>query len=375
MKRDQVVNQILKQINGGQSPVVGFGDSDFARVAKETNCRIPWKFLEQYKIGGVYDFSSLDKCSSANITPDVPAAPKVTPTKNDVVSPNFYIPTKDPNFVLFGDMKIVDEIIRSKMFLPTFIYGDTGLAKSSSVIEICARKKRELIRLNVNAMTDESDMIGHFSLVDGNTVFDKGPLIQAMERGAILLIDEITALNPANAFLLFTALEGKEVYIKKTNEKIIPAPGFNIIATDNTVGRGSADGRFAGTNIQNDAFLDRFLVGVKYDYPTASMEKKILQNVAPDMPETTIKSIVRWANIIRQSFNDGIVDENISVRRLVSIVRVYSLFGDMKTSINLVLNRMESDTKNSFMEFFEKIVEDPEFGNVDFESTESSLDE
>lgn len=284
----------------------------------------------------------------------------------------FYIPTKDNAFVAFGPMRDLNTIVSSRVFLPTYIYGDTGIAKSMSVVQACARNKRELFRVNVNINTDEEDFIGGFRLVDGETVFQKGPLVLAMERGAILLIDEISALSPSNAFCLFSVLEGNELYIKKTNEKIRPADGFNIIVTDNTKGKGSTTGRFVGTNVQNDALLDRFVVALEYVYPTAAQELRIL-NAVDNRNEELNRNLIKWANIVRTSFADGLVDENISVRKLVSILNINRVFDNIKTSINLALNRYEADTKESILSLFDKVVVDPTYGDLNFDDPESSV--
>lgn len=284
----------------------------------------------------------------------------------------FYIPTKDNAFVSFGPMRDLNTIISSRAFLPTYIYGDTGIAKSMSVVQACARNKRELFRVNVNINTDEEDFIGGFRLIDGETVFQKGPLVLAMERGAILLIDEISALSPSNAFCLFSVLEGNELYIKKTNEKIRPADGFNIIVTDNTKGKGSMTGRFVGTNVQNDALLDRFVVALEYVYPTAAQELRIL-NAVDNRNEELNRNLIKWANIVRTSFADGLVDENISVRKLVSILNINKVFDNIKTAINLALNRYEADTKESILSLFEKVVVDPTYGELNFDDPEVEL--
>ena len=284
----------------------------------------------------------------------------------------FYIPSKSKTFVSFGPMKQLETIVASEAFLPTYIYGDTGIAKSMSVVQAAARNKRELFRVNVNINTDEEDFVGGFRLVDGETVFQKGPLVLAMERGALLLIDEISALSPSNAFCLFSVLEGNELYIKKTNERIRPAKGFNIIVTDNTKGKGSLTGRFVGTNVQNDALLDRFVVSLEYGYPSASQELRIL-NAVDNSNEELNRNLIKWANMVRKSFADGLVDENVSVRKLVSILDINRVFNDIKTSINLALNRFEENTKAAILDLFDKVVVDPTYGALDFNDPETSV--
>lgn len=306
-------------------------------------------------------------------TPQLPRAPRVptaepattvTPTTTDAPW-GFYIPSRDERFMPFGAAKTLEKIVRSRAFLPTYIFGDTGIAKSLSVVQACAKNKRELIRLNVNAHTCEEDFVGGFRLVDGETVFQAGPLVLAMKRGAILLVDEISAMNPANAFCLFSVLDSGELYIKKTNEKVVAADGFNIIVTDNTRGKGSSTGRFVGTSVQNDAMLDRFLVTLQYDYPTPVQELKIL-NLVADNPELN-ENLIKWANIVRESFRSGIIDENVSVRKLVSILKINEVFNDIRTSIGLALARYEEETKAAMLDLFDKVVADPLYGAVNFD--------
>lgn len=284
----------------------------------------------------------------------------------------YYVPMKDKNFVSFGPMQYLEKIIANNVFLPTYIYGDTGIAKSMSVVQACARTGRELFRVNVNINTDEEDFIGGFRLESGRTVWQDGPLVAAMKRGAILLIDEISALNPANAFALFSVLEGNELYIKKTNERVVPANGFNVIVTDNTRGKGSMTGRFVGTNVQNDALLDRFVVSLEYTYPTPAQELKILNGVDNSNKELN-RNLIKWASIVRTSFADGIVDETISVRKLVSILEINKVFQDIVVSINLALNRYEEETRKSIIDLFNKVVADPLFASLKFDELQDEV--
>lgn len=268
------------------------------------------------------------------------------------------VPENDPLFVPFGNYKTVEKIIKSGMFYPVYVTGLSGNGKTFSVEQACAKTRREVIRVNFTLETDEDDLIGGFRLVNGETKFFKGPVIAAMEKGAVLLLDEIDLANPAKIMCLQSILEGKGYFIKKTGEFIKPADGFTVVATGNTKGKGSEDGRFIGTNVMNEAFLERFPITCEQDYPTPSIEKKILGKVFADLEVTDTEyceKLVDWADIIRKTFYDGGVDEVISTRRLVHIAKAYSIFEDRMTAIDMCINRFDDDTKQSFRELYAKI--------------------
>ena len=237
------------------------------------------------------------------------------------------------------------------MFYPTFITGLSGNGKTFGVEQACAQLKRELIRVNITIETDEDDLIGGFRLIDGNTVWHNGPVIEALERGAVLLLDEID-LASNKILCLQSILEGKGVFLKKIGKFVKPAAGFNVVATANTKGKGSDDGRFIGTNVLNEAFLERFPVTFEQDYPAPSVETKILGRVAATLGVTDTdfcKRLVDWGDIIRKTFYDGGIEEIISTRRLVHIVRAYSIFNDKMKSIQVCVNRFDDETKQSFL--------------------------
>ena len=268
------------------------------------------------------------------------------------------VPENDPLFVPFGNYKTVEKIIKSGMFYPVYVTGLSGNGKTFSVEQACAKTRREVIRVNFTLETDEDDLIGGFRLVAGETKFFKGPVIAAMEKGAVLLLDEIDLANPAKIMCLQSILEGKGYFIKKTGEFIKPADGFTVVATGNTKGKGSEDGRFIGTNVMNEAFLERFPITCEQDYPTPAIEKKILGKVFADLEVTDTEyceKLVDWADIIRKTFYDGGVDEVISTRRLVHIAKAYSIFEDRMTAIDMCINRFDDDTKQSFRELYAKI--------------------
>jgi len=267
------------------------------------------------------------------------------------------VPDKDPNYVPFGNYTDVRKIIQSKIFYPTFITGLSGNGKTFSVEQACASLNRELIRVNITIETDEDDLIGGFRLVNGETVWHNGPVIEALERGAVLLLDEVD-LASNKILCLQSILEGKGVFLKKIGRFISPASGFNIIATANTKGKGSDDGRFIGTNVLNEAFLERFALTFEQEYPTVATETKILEKAATSLAvldKEFCSHLANWADIIRRTFNDGGVDEVISTRRLVHIVRAFAIWHDRMKAIKVCTNRFDDETKQSFLELYDKI--------------------
>ena len=268
-----------------------------------------------------------------------------------------YVPDKDSSYVPFGNFTSLKKIVQSKKFYPTFITGLSGNGKTLSVEQVCANLGRELIRVNITIETDEDDLIGGFRLVDGSTVWHNGPVIEALERGAVLLLDEID-LASNKILCLQSILEGKGVFLKKIGRWVQPAAGFNVIATANTKGKGSDDGRFIGTNVLNEAFLERFPVTLEQDYPAPSIENKILKNVADSLKVKDIdfcKRLVDWGDIIRKTFYDGGIEEIISTRRLVHILRAYSIFKNKAKAIQVCVNRFDEETKQSFLELYDKV--------------------
>ncbi|ADO97477.1 porphyrin biosynthesis [Synechococcus phage S-SM2] len=262
------------------------------------------------------------------------------------------IPQKDDSFVSFGNFSDVKKIIKSGIFYPTFITGLSGNGKTFSVEQACAQLGRELIRVNITIETDEDDLIGGFRLVDGATVWHNGPVIEALQRGAILLLDEID-LASNKILCLQSILEGNGVFLKKIGQFVRPSAGFNVIATANTKGKGSDDGRFIGTNVLNEAFLERFPVTFEQEYPTAATEQKILNKICDDAE--FCKRLSDWADIIRKTFYDGGIEEIISTRRLVHIVKAYSIFNDKAKAIQVCVNRFDDETKQAFLELYDKV--------------------
>ena len=305
------------------------------------------KKIEQYKVGrGKWNLTFTEKLEKTY------NAPAVVPN----IEQNL-IPQKDDTFINFGPFNDIKTIIQADLFYPTFITGLSGNGKTFSVEQACAQLKRELIRVNITIETDEDDLIGGFRLVDGNTVWHNGPVIEALERGAILLLDEID-LASNKILCLQSILEGKGVFLKKIGRFVQPSKGFNVFATANTKGKGSEDGRFIGTNILNEAFLERFPVTFDQDYPVPSVETKILGKVASSLKiddKDFCKRLVDWGDIIRKTFYDGGIDEIISTRRLVHILRAYSIFGDKMKAIQVCVNRFDDETKQAFLELYDKV--------------------
>jgi len=267
------------------------------------------------------------------------------------------VPAKDQTFVPFGNYTDLKKIIQSRIFYPTFITGMSGNGKTFGVEQACAALNRELIRVNITIETDEDDLIGGFRLANGETAWHDGPVIEALRRGAILLLDEVD-LASNKILCLQSILEGKGIFLKKTGQYIQPAPGFNIIATANTKGKGSDDGRFIGTNVLNEAFLERFALTIEQDYPTAATELKIIEGISLDLgieDRAFCKSLVDWADIIRKTFKDGGVDEVISTRRLVHIIRAFSIFGKKEKAIKSCINRFDEEVKEVFWDLYTKL--------------------
>jgi MoxR-like ATPase len=272
------------------------------------------------------------------------------------------IPEKDPTFVSFGDAPMVEQIIESRIFYPVFITGLSGNGKTHGIEQACAQAKREYIRANVTIETEEDDLLGGFRLHNGETDFEPGPVVVAMVRGAVLLLDEID-LASAKIMCLQPVLEGKPVTLKKYGVTITPAPGFTIFATANTKGRGSEDGRFVGTGLLNEAFLERFPITIEQEYPSVSVEKKILcknyeqlGKVVGKTEEVFFETLSKWAEAIRVAFKEEAIEDVISTRRLIHIVKAYAIFGAQDKALAYCLNRFDAKVQDAFSEFYNKLV-------------------
>lgn len=263
----------------------------------------------------------------------------------------------DPTFVPWGSFNDILRILKSEMFYPTYVSGLSGNGKTFMVEQACAKLNRQFIRVQINPETDEDDLIGGFRLINGETVFQKGPVIKAMEDGCVLLLDEIDRATN-KIMCLQGILEGKSVLVKKTGETVTPAKGFNVIATANTKGKGSEDGRFTAASIIDDAFLERFVISIDQKFPSISVERKIVANHMSKYGSEDrdfCEKLVNWADIIRKTFYDDGIDEVISTRRLCHIVQTFSIFNDKMKSIDLCTARFDDDTKDAFMDLYTKI--------------------
>jgi len=353
MNRDALVEFLsANNTNGGV-----FRKRDVVAAAENLGMKYPgWIFTKERMIKrGTYDLSPL---MAGNVTPmpvREPAKIVIAP-KLEVLIENL-VPSVDKTYVPFGFYKDLIKILNAGVFYPTFVSGLSGNGKTTMIEQACAKLKRECIRVNISIETDEDDLIGGNTLIDGNVVYREGPVLTAMKRGAVLILDEID--RGSNKMMCLQAiLEGKPYFNKKTGETIYPKAGFNVIATANTKGRGSDDGKFMSAQILDDAFLERFAITVEQEYPSAKIEKKIVMNKmekAGKIDEEFADKLTTWAEIIRKTFYDGGVDELVSTRRLEHIVNAYAMFGDRSKAIQLCVNRFDADTKAAFLDLYSKV--------------------
>ena len=320
-------------------------------LTKDKNLKVDRGLFKLPNIDDTVEETKVSKTETVKENKVTEAAYIVSSLTGDIV------PKKDSVFVSFGNYPDLKSIVKTKMFYPVFITGLSGNGKTMGVTQACAENRREMIRVNITIETDEDDLLGGYRLKDGQTVWQNGPVIEAMERGAILLLDEID-LASNKIMCLQPILEGSGIFVKKINKFVKPADGFNVIATANTKGQGSEDGKFIGTNVLNEAFLERFPITFEQKYPSVKIEEKILiktleRSGKKDQP--FCKKLVTWADVIRKTFFDGGVDEIISTRRLVHIVQAFTIFKDKIKAIEVCTNRFDEDTKNSFVELYTKV--------------------
>ena len=355
--------------------------SDLTEVAKSNDMGFPHWITDIRRSGSftkigkdMYRLPAINGGEGASVSDVIESTPVVVDETSEVVvesknkesdtldmstyfNPAELIPAKDPLFVPHGHFSDLIKVINSKKFYPVFETGESGTGKTYMTEQACAKLKREFIRVNITVETDEDDLLGHYALIDGNTVWQDGPVVIAMERGAVLLLDEID-LASNKVMCLQPILEGKGVYLKKINRMVKPTAGFTVIATANTKGKGSEDGRFVFTNILNEAFLERFPITMEVAYPSSTTEKKIVNKVLDSLGVSDsdfAEKLVNWANAIRKTFFDGGIDEVIATRRLVHISNAFAIFGDRMKSIEMCVNRFDEDTKTSFLDLYSKI--------------------
>jgi len=340
-------NEFRKNIIVDTAKSMGYRSPDFVPlIQKDSRVKI-----------GTYDLSNVIEMVRPTLSTVEPELSPDVAKMQSIVNEEKSFAKIDPTFVPWGSFNDVVKIIKSEMFYPVYISGLSGNGKTFMVEQAAAKLNREFIRVQINPETDEDDLLGGFRLIDGETVFSKGPVLKAMENGAILLLDEIDRATN-KIMCLQGILEGKPVLVKKTGETITPAPGFNVIATANTKGKGSEDGRFTAASIIDDAFLERFTVAVDQQFPSVSVEKKIVIKHMEKfdlVDDLFAENLVHWADIIRKTFYDDGVDEVISTRRLCHIVQTFSIFKDKMKSIDLCIARFDDDTKLAFLDLYTKV--------------------
>jgi MoxR-like ATPase len=361
-------DQLMSALAASNNQTGIFSKTEVLNIAAEAGLSKPMWFFKEAKVGR----NQFNPAMVGQVVP-MPTAPvaviqsqpepvaasaaKVLTQAKLAVEIENLVPAKDSTYVPFGFYRDLVNIVKSGMFYPTFICGLSGNGKTMMVEQVCAKLKREAIRVNISIETDEDDLIGGNTLVDGNVVYREGPVLTAMKRGAILILDEID--RGSNKLMCLQAiLEGKPYFNKKTGEVVTPASGFNVIATANTKGRGSDDGKFMGAQILDEAFLERFAITVEQEYPSAIQEKKIIVNkmtVANCVDEDFADKLVTWADVIRKTFYEGGIDELVSTRRLEHIVKAFAMFNDRLKAIQLCVNRFDTDTKTAFIDLYSKV--------------------
>ena len=312
-------------------------------------------FMKQYKVA--YNQFKLPGESAPTTIVNTPTESAVVNLVATNMEKQNLVPSAFEGFVPWGHFKDIKQIVKSGIFYPVFTTGLSGNGKTLMIEQVHAEMGKELIRVNITIETDEDDLLGGFRLVNGETKFVPGPVVEAMERGCTLLLDECD-LGSNKLMCLQPVLEGKGVYLKKVNKWITPKEGFNVMATANTKGKGSEDGRFIGTNVLNEAFLERFAITIEQPYADKKVESKIVigsMNKYGKVDEKFADNLVTWAEVIRKTFYEGGVDEIISTRRLDHVVKAYSIFKDKVKAIDLCVARFDDDTKESFLNLYSKI--------------------
>jgi len=358
MNRDVLVEYLSARNNNNGI----FRTRDLVEASDALGQRYPfWLATDERRVKrGTYDLSTLMVGANSSVVQLPVATPKmVIQPKLQTVIENL-VPQVDPTYVPFGFYRDLSKVVKSNNFYPTFISGLSGNGKTTMIEQVCAKLKRECMRVNISIETDEDDLIGGNTLVDGNVVYREGPVLTAMKRGAILILDEID--RGSNKMMCLQAiLEGKPYFNKNTGETVYPKAGFNVIATANTKGRGSDDGKFMSAQILDDAFLERFAITVEQEYPSLKIEKQIILNKMEKVNKVDDEfadKLVTWADIIRKTFYEGGVEELISTRRLEHIVNAFAMFGSRSKAIELCVNRFDTDTKSAFLDLYKKVDSD-----------------
>ena len=332
----------------------------------------PKKKVEKVVAEPVFDATPIEVVPDVDTRPIVKESSVVEMTKG-TTSTVTNIPSKDPLFVPFGNFSDVNSIFKSNMFYPIYVTGLSGNGKTFMIEQAAAKAGRELFRVNITVETDEDDLLGGFRLVDGETVWFDGPVVEAMRKGAILLLDEVD-LASTKIMCLQPVLEGKGVFLKKINEFVECADGFNVVATANTKGKGDETGNFMGAGVLNEAFLERFPITVEQEYPSNAVEKKILNKVFDKLninDSEFVDKLINWADVIRKTYVEGAIDQLITTRRLVHISNAYAIFNmDRMKAISMCVNRFDDETKMAMIDLYTKID-----SGVDAEATATATEE
>jgi len=343
--------------------------NDFSR---ESNLCVPmiiWKTRKSETERGRWTMGEKIEQEASNVSSSEKQTQSVAEQKSTellVIRSGNYdnTPFIDKHFIKWGKYSDIESVVKSKRFFPTFVTGLSGNGKTTTIEQACANLGREFIRVNFTSETNEGDLIGDLRLIDGDTKFQYGPVAEAYMRGAVLILDEIDLADTNRVMILQAVLEGKPLFIKKLGQTIVPEKGFTVFATANTKGKGSIDGRFAGTQMLNEAFLDRFSITIEQKYPTKAIETKIIANYAASFSDgeltaedkTMIDNAVTWAQITRKTFDDELIDELISTRRLIAFIETYFVFGrDVNKALLYTTNRFDDEVKESFVELFSQI--------------------
>ena len=364
------IAQFLYKQSSGITKVFHRNDIIDAAKALEIKPAVAYKFIitdEFRQKRGMYSITYLLENETQPSKPVKTEQPKAAPDKTvnlqsqGEIESITYVPQIDSSYVRWGSFSDLRDIVKSEAFFPVYIFGPSGNGKTMMVEQACALAKRNYIRVNISPETCEDDLIGGWRLKDGNTVFEKGPVIKAMEDGAVLLLDELDRSGSGNKLLcLQSILEGKSILLKKTGETVHPSPGFNVIATANTAGRGSEDGKYSGAAVIDDAFLERFPIAIDQPWPSKAVERKILlkaMEVHDCVDEEFADKLVTWSKIIRATYDSGGIDEVISTRRLTHVVQTNSIFKNRVKSIALVVSRFPTEVREAFTDLYTKIDE------------------
>ena len=374
-----IYNNVLRKIKTGKAVYTFEPDHVFeTKVKKPTDAVVKkekkkvlnkdWEVLNEEVVKPVVDETSK---KWENIAMAAKESFKKSPTTFSL------IPNKDPQYVSWGHFKDIKSILESKVFYPIFVTGLSGNGKTSMIREVCAKLKRDMIRINITVETDEDDLLGGFRLINGETVWQDGPLVVAMKNGAVALIDEVD-LASHKIMCLQPIMEGQPIYLKKINQLVTPVEGFNIVATANTKGKGSSDGRFMGTNILNEAFLDRFSATFYQEYPSVAHETKILKkqfSLYDIVEDDFVEKLVKWADVIRKSFKEGAVEDIVTTRRLIDITKSFSIFKDKMKSVTMCLERFDDETRDSFADLYTKIDSGVSLEDLNKDEEEVSFEE